>query len=91
LIEDIDSGHVAGEKVRCELDSFEGAAERTCDRFGEHRLADPGDILNEDVTPAKQGYEDEEHLVPLADDDPLDVIADQARDTLDCAGIHQLR
>jgi hypothetical protein len=29
--------------------------------------------------------------VPLTDDDSLDVIADQARDTLDSAGIHQLR
>jgi hypothetical protein len=29
--------------------------------------------------------------VPLADDDSFDVIADQARDGLDSAGIHQLR
>jgi len=29
--------------------------------------------------------------MPLANDDSLDVIADQARDSLDSAGIHQLR
>ena len=91
LVEDIDPGHVAGEEVRRELDALEGAADRARDRFGEHRLADPGDVLDQDVTAAEQGDEHEEHLVPLANDDSLDVIADQARDSLDSAGIHQLR
>ena len=43
------------------------------------------------MTAAEQGDEHEQHLVPLADDYSLDVIADQARNTLDSAGIHQLR
>ena len=91
LVEDVDAGHVAGEEIRGELDALEGAADRARDRLGQDRLADAGDILDQDVTAAKQGDEHEEHLVPLADDDSLDVIADQARDTLDSAGIHQLR
>ena len=73
------------------MDAFEGAADRARDRFGQHRFADPGDILNQDVTTAKQSDEHEEDLVSFANDDSLDVIADQACDPLDSAGIHQLR
>src|SRR5215217_6407276 len=91
LVEDVDPGDVAGEEIGSELDALEGAADRARDRLGQDRLADAGDVLNKDVTAAKQGYEHEEHLVPLADDYSLDVIADQARNTLDSAGIHQLR
>src|SRR5687767_1765332 len=91
LVEDIDSGHVAGEEIGGELNALEGAADRACNCLGQDRLANPGDVLDENVTAAEQGYEDEEHLVPLTDDNSLDVIADQARNTLDSAGIHQLR
>ena len=91
LVEDVDPGDVAGEEIGGELDALEGAADRARDRLGQDRLADAGDILDEDVTAAEQGDEHEEHLVSLANDYSLDVIADQARDTLDSAGIHQLR
>ena len=91
LVEDVDPGHVAGEEIGSELDALEGAADRTRNRFGQDRLADPGDVLDEDVTATEQCDEHEEHLMPLADDDSLDVIADQARDSLDSAGIHQLK
>jgi hypothetical protein len=91
LVEYVDPGHIAGEEIGGELDALEGTAERTRDRLGQDRLADAGDVLDEDVTTAEQRHEHEEHLVPLTDHDSLDVIADQARDCLDSAGVHQLR
>ena len=83
LVEDVDPGHVAGQEIGGELDALEGAADRARDRLGQDRLADAGDVLDQDVTAAEQGDEHEEHFVPLADDHSLDVVADQARDTLD--------
>ena len=91
LVEDVDPGHIAGEEIGGELDALEGTADRARDRLGQDRLADAGDVLDEDVTATEQRDKHEEHLVPLTDDDSLDVIADQARDSLDSAGIHQLR
>ena len=49
LVEDADAGDVAGQHVGRELDAAEGAADAAGDGAGEHRLADAGHVLDQQV------------------------------------------
>jgi hypothetical protein len=80
LVKHVDAGDVGGEEVRGELDPLERAVEGLCDGTGEHRLADAGDVFQEDVSLAEHRREDVFDLVVVADDHLFDVVDD----TLDC-------
>ena len=73
LVVDREAGHVGGQQVRRELDAPEGAAEAAREGLGQHRLADAGHVLDQQVALAQQRHQRQPHLVVLADDDPLDV------------------
>ena len=64
---------VRWQQVRRELDAAEGAADVPAQRLGQHRLAHPGHVLDEDVTLGQEGDEGQPHLGVLADDDAPDV------------------
>src|SRR5439155_4960990 len=73
LVEDGKSRHIGREQVWGELDAPEGAANAATDGLGEHRLADTGHVLDQDVTLAQQCDERHADFEVLADDDALDV------------------
>src|SRR6266851_3534676 len=73
LVEGAHAGHVRRKQVRGELDAPERAVERTGERFGEHRLADPGHVFDQEVTFAEQGDQAKPDLVFLVDDGAADV------------------
>ena len=73
-IEDVDPGDVTGEQVGGELDALEEAAEGAGQGLGELRLADPGDVLDEDVATAEEGDHTLLDLGLLAHDDRADTL-----------------
>ena len=73
LVVDRQAGHVRRQQVRRELDAPEGAAEAASHRLGEHRLAGPGNVFDEQMAAAQQGDESQADLLALADDHALDV------------------
>jgi hypothetical protein len=73
-IPDRDSGHVAGEHVGRELQAVEAAAERSGDAFGQHGLAHPGDVLDQEVPLGEQSGDGQFHLAAFAEDHERDVI-----------------
>ena len=73
LVVDGGAGYVGGEQVWGELDAPEGAPNAATDGLGEHRLADAGHVLDQDVTLAHQCDERHADFEVLADDDALDV------------------
>ena len=83
LVVDRQAGDVRRQQVGRELDAAEGAAEAPGDRSGQHRLAGPGHILDQQVALAQQRHEGEADLVVLADDDALDVGDDAVAGLLD--------
>ena len=78
LVVDVDAGDVGGQQVRRELDAAEGAVDGPRDRLGEHRLADAGHVLDQQVPFGDQTHEREANLVLLSLDDPLHVLGDRA-------------
>ena len=83
LVERPDACDVRRQKIRGELDAAKGAVERTGQRLGEHGLADPGDILDQQVPFAKQGDEAELDLFFFVDDRPGHVLHERIGDTSD--------
>ena len=69
-----DAGDVGRQQVGRELDALERAADRARERFGKHRLADAGNVLDQHVAAAQKRDQQEVHGGSLADDDLLDVV-----------------
>jgi hypothetical protein len=68
-----DPGHVGREEVGRELDAVPRAVDRAGDGLGQHRLAHPGDVLDEQVPIGHEAGQRHLDDVALALDDPLDV------------------
>ena len=79
LVEDADAGDVAGQQVGRELDAAHRAVERAGQGLGEHRLADAGHVLDEQVALGEQHGERGAHDLGLALDHGLDRLADLGR------------
>ena len=54
LVEDRDPGDVGGQQVGGELHPADGAVDRAAERLGQHGLADPGHVLDQQVTLGEQ-------------------------------------
>ena len=65
-VPDRHAGDVGGQQVGGELDAVPGAADRAGDRLGQRRLADAGDVLDEEVALGEQAHEREVDLLALA-------------------------
>ena len=50
LVEDVHAGHVRRQQVRCELQPREGHVERARQRLRQHRLADAGEVLEDQMS-----------------------------------------
>ena len=59
------------------------AAEALAQRLGQHRLADAGNVLDQDVALAEERDEGDPHLAVLPDDHALDAGDDALRGLLD--------
>ena len=70
-VEEEGAGQVAGEQVRRELGPGEFEAERLREGAGGQGLAQPGEVLQEDVAAGEDGGEHEFELFALAHDRPL--------------------
>src|SRR6185437_6178306 len=68
LIEDRESGDVGRKQVRGELDSLERTIECAGGRAGEHGLAKPWNVLEEDVALSQEGDQNEVDHLALSDD-----------------------
>ena len=77
LVEDVHPGDVRREHVGRELDAPEGTIDRPGQRLGKHRLADPGDVLDQEVTLGHQADQGQSDLRVLASDDLLDVVLER--------------
>ncbi len=67
------AGEVGRQHVRGELDPGELKAQRGGERAGEQRLAQPGEVFDEDVARRQDAEQHVRDRRPLADDDPLDL------------------
>ncbi len=74
LVVDVDAGDVGGQKVGRELDPAERAVDGSGDGLGKHRLADPGHVLDQQVSLGHQAHERQPDLLLLALDDLSDVV-----------------
>src|SRR6266542_2763531 len=81
LVEDRDARHVRGQQIGRELDAPERAAQGAGQGLGEHRLACPGHVLDQEVAATEERDDRELDLVVLAEDDLFDVL-DDAGDAL---------
>src|SRR3981081_1627241 len=54
LVESANAGHVRREQVWGELNTPEAAVEGTCERLGQHRLADSRHVLDQEVAFAQK-------------------------------------
>ena len=70
---DRDSGDVGREQVRVTLYPREASADRDGHRLGEHRLADTGDVLDEEVPRRQDGRRGGDDGVRRAEDDSAQV------------------
>ena len=87
-IENRNAGHIPGQQVRCELDAFERRADAPRDGLGQHGLADPGHILDQNMTAAEQGNNNQLDFAALADDDVLDIASNAGRKILNPLCLH---
>ena len=71
-VEDRDPGDVGGQQVGGELDPAYGAVDRAAESLGQHRLADPGHVLDQQVALGEQHDQGQVDRAPLALDDALD-------------------
>ena len=90
LAEHVDPGDIGREQVRGELDPSERAVDRPGDRLREHRLADAGHVLDQQVAFGDERHEREPDLLVLAPDDPLDVLFDLAESSRERPRIRKL-
>lgn len=72
LVVDAHAGDVRGQQVRGELDAADRAVHRSRQCLGQHRLADPGHVLDEEVALGQQDGQREPYDLRLALDHPLD-------------------
>ncbi len=79
LVEHAHAGDVARQQVGRELDAAHGAVDAAREGLGEHRLADAGDVLDEQVALGQERDEGQPDGLGLAGDDALDA----PRDVLD--------
>ena len=73
LVEERDSGDVAGQQVGRELDAPEAAAQGPGQALGQGGLADARHVLQQNVTLAEQRHQRKLDDLALADDYPLNV------------------
>ena len=78
LVEHVHAGDVGRQHVGRELDAPERAIDRSGQRLGQHRLADTGDVLDQEVPLGHQPDERQADLGVLAADDLLDVVLERA-------------
>ena len=71
--------HVAGQQVGGELDAREVEAEHLGERPGDERLAEAGQVLEQDVAAGQDADEDQLQGAPSADDRRLELVEDGAR------------
>ena len=76
LDEDVRAGDVGRHQVRRELDPVEGAVDDVGDRPDEHRLAEAGHALEQDVAVGEQAGQRLADELALADDDAADLALD---------------
>jgi len=67
---DRDADNVGGQQVAGELDAREGKSEQSRQRMGQRRLADAGQILDQQVAAGEQAGNGLADFVILAEDDP---------------------
>ena len=79
LDEDVRAGDVGRHQVRRELDAVERAVDDVGDRPDEHRLAEAGHALEQDVAVGEQAGQRLADELALADDDPADLALDGLR------------
>jgi hypothetical protein len=79
LVVGADPGDVAGQQVGGELDAPHGTVDRPREGLGEHRLAHPGHVLDEQVPLGEQHDQGQPDRLRLAVDDRLDGGADLPR------------
>ena len=72
LVEDAHAGDVAGKQVGRELDPGELAVDGAGQGFGEKRLADAGEVLDDDVPAGQEGDDAGADDLLLAEDDRAD-------------------
>lgn len=82
LVVDGDPGDVRGQQVGRELDTPDRAVDGTCQRLGQHCLADAGDILDEQMSLGEQHCQRKPYDLRLA----LDHTLHRCADTLRCGG-----
>ena len=86
LDEDVRAGDVGRHQVRRELDPVERAVDGVRDGPDEHRLAEAGDALEQDVAVGQQAGQGLADEVALADDDPPDLALDGLGAFGECLG-----
>ncbi len=72
LVVGADPGDVTGQQVGGELDPPDGAVDGACERLGQHRLADPWHVLDQQVAFGEQDRQRETDGVALALDHRFD-------------------
>ena len=76
LAEDVDAGDIRRQEVGCELDPPERTVDRPGDRLREHRFADAGHVLDQQMALGDQRDQRQPDLLVLAPDHPFDVLLD---------------
>ncbi len=74
LVVDGNAGDVTGQNVRRELNALELAAGRLREAAGQHRLANAGHVLDQQMASAEQADNCEPYFSFLADNDLLNVV-----------------
>ncbi len=85
LVVDAHPRDVAGQQVGCELDTADAGVDRASQRLGEHRLADAGHVLDEQVALGEQDDQGCPDHLGLAVDDALDRAGHARRDIREVA------
>ena len=78
-VEDRHAEHVGRQEVARELDAGVLEAERGRERLGERRLADAGDVLDQQVAAGEEAREREPQRLALADDDAVELASARRR------------
>ena len=86
LDEDVRARDVCRHQVRRELDPVEGAVDDVADGPHEHRLAEAGDALEQDVAVGEEAGQRLADERGLADDDPADLALDGLGALGECLG-----
>jgi hypothetical protein len=78
LVEDVHARDVRRQQVRGELEPRERAVDRAGERLGQHRLPDPGEVLDDQVPLGDDAEDDEAQRLRGGADDEGDVLDDPA-------------